>query len=106
MPREWVIHDYSGYQGLTLQACDEQEPGPGEIRLRVEAFALNWGDMNLMRDMYSFSFHRLPARIGMEAAGIASLWIDEDHDATVTAGILASSTTPAAVGTAWCAPAA
>ncbi|MEO1226798.1 MAG: zinc-binding dehydrogenase [Pseudomonadota bacterium] len=70
MPREWVIHDYSGYQGLTLQACDEQEPGPGEIRLRVEAFALNWGDMNLMRDMYSFSFHRLPARIGMEAAGI------------------------------------
>ena len=70
MPREWVIHDYSGYQGLKLQDCDEQEPGPGEIRLRVEAFALNWGDMNLMRDMYSFSFHRLPARIGMEAAGV------------------------------------
>lgn len=70
MPREWVIHDYSGYQGLTLQDCDEQEPDPGEIRLRVEAFALNWGDMNLMRDMYSFSFHSLPARIGMEAAGV------------------------------------
>ncbi len=70
MPRAWVIHDYSGYEGLSLVEVDEEEPGPGEIRLRVEAFALNWGDMNLMKDLYSFSFSSLPARIGIEAAGI------------------------------------
>ena len=68
--REWVINEYSGYQGLVLQDCEEQQPGPGEVRLRVEAFAMNWGDADLMLDMYSFSFPRFPARIGVEAAGI------------------------------------
>ena len=70
MTREWVINDYSGYKGLVLQQCKPQNAGPGEIRLRVEAFALNWGDMDLMLDRYSFSFNNFPARIGMEAAGI------------------------------------
>ena len=70
MAREWVIKDYSGYQGLTLQDCEIQNAGPGEVRLRIEAFALNWGDMDLMLDRYSFSFEKFPARIGMEAAGI------------------------------------
>ena len=70
MAREWVINNYSGYKGLILQPCDTQNAGPGEIRLRIEAFALNWGDMDLMLDRYSFSFNNFPARIGMEAAGI------------------------------------
>jgi NADPH:quinone reductase-like Zn-dependent oxidoreductase len=70
MPRAWRIHDYSGYHGLKLDDEPLQEPGAGEIRLRVEAFALNWGDMDLMKDNYSFSFPRLPARVGIEAAGI------------------------------------
>jgi NADPH2:quinone reductase len=76
MAREWVIKDYSGYQGLVLQKCEPQHPGPGKIRLRIEAFSLNWGDMDLMRDNYSFSFNNFPARIGMEAAGI----VDEIGD--------------------------
>ena len=70
MPRAWVIHEYSGYHGLSLVELEEETPGPGDIRLRVEAFALNWGDMNLMRDRYSFSFSGFPARVGIEAAGI------------------------------------
>ncbi len=70
MPRAWVIHEYSGYQGLALEEFDTEDPGPGEIRMRIEAFALNWGDMDLMHDRYSFSFPRFPAKIGMEAAGI------------------------------------
>ena len=69
-PRAWVIHDYSGYQGLSLEKFDEETPGPGETRMRIEAFAFNWGDMDLMRDRYSFGFPEFPARIGMEAAGI------------------------------------
>ena len=43
MPRAWVIHEYSGYQGLALEEFDTEEPGPGEIRLRIEAFALKLG---------------------------------------------------------------
>lgn len=70
MPREWTINAYNGFEGLQLHDCAAQDPGPTEIRLRVEAFALNWGDNDLMHDRYSFSFSALPARIGMEAAGI------------------------------------
>lgn len=70
MAREWVINSYSGYQGLVLQDCERADAGPGEVRLAIEAFALNWGDADLMLDKYSFSFDHFPARIGMEAAGI------------------------------------
>jgi NADPH:quinone reductase len=70
MSRAWVIEKYSGYQGLKLIEYVDEVPGPGEVRLRVEAFALNWGDMDLMHDRYSFSFPKFPARIGMEATGI------------------------------------
>ena len=71
--REWVIKSYSGYKGLVLQGCEMEEAGPGEVRLRIEAFALNWGDADLMLDNYSFSFPKFPARIGMEACGIICL---------------------------------
>ena len=70
MHRAWVINDYNGFEGLTLDEFPDEEPGPGEVRLRIEAFALNWGDMDLMEDRYSYSFSSFPARIGMEAAGI------------------------------------
>lgn len=50
MPRAWVIHGYDGYQGLSLEDFAEEQPGSGEIRLKIEAFALNWGDMDLMHD--------------------------------------------------------
>jgi len=70
MAREWVLTEYSGIDALELRDCDVEEPGPGEVRLNVEAFALNWGDMDLMQGRYSFNFSQLPARIGCEAAGI------------------------------------
>ncbi len=70
MHKAWVINSYNGFEGLSLEQFPDEEPGPGEVRLRVEAFALNWGDMDLMEDRYSYSFSSFPARIGMEAAGI------------------------------------
>lgn len=68
--REWVITEYTGISGLELREYTPREPGPGEVRLRVEAFALNWGDMDLMQGRYSFNFSELPARVGCEAVGI------------------------------------
>ena len=70
MTREWVIDAYDGFEGLRLQDCTPQEPGSNDIRLRIEAFALNWGDADLMNGLYSFAFSELPARVGCEAAGI------------------------------------
>ena len=68
--REWVITEYSGIPGLALRDYTPKDAGPGEVRLKVEAFALNWGDMDLMQGRYSFNFSELPARIGCEAVGI------------------------------------
>ena len=68
--REWVINDYSGYKGLTLQECAESQPGDEDVRLRIEAFALNWGDADLMVDNYTFSFAKFPARVGIECSGV------------------------------------
>lgn len=70
MTLEWVLTEYEGLEGLELRECDIEEPGPGDVRLSVEAFALNWGDMDLMQGRYSFNFSQLPARIGCEATGI------------------------------------
>lgn len=56
--------------GLELRDYTPGDAGPGEVRLRVEAFALNWGDMDLMQGRYSFNFSALPARVGCEAVGI------------------------------------
>ncbi|MCX7302543.1 MAG: zinc-binding dehydrogenase [Rhodobacterales bacterium] len=70
MPRVWTIPSYTGYPGLTLSEEPGDAPAPGEVRLRVHAFALNWGDMDLMLDNYSFSFRSFPTRVGIEAAGV------------------------------------
>ena len=70
MARAWEINSYDGADGLQLVDCAIEEPTGTQVRLRIEAFALNWGDEDLMRDGYSFSFSSFPARIGMEAAGI------------------------------------
>ena len=67
---EWVITEYSGISGLRLREYTPSNPGPGEVRLKLEAFALNWGDMDLMQGRYSFNFSQLPARVGCEAVGI------------------------------------
>lgn len=68
--REWVVTEYAGLSGLELRDYTPNDAGPGEVRLKVEAFALNWGDMDLMQGRYSFNFSRLPARVGCEAVGI------------------------------------
>lgn len=69
MPKAWQLHSYTGYRGLVLEDVPLEEPSGTEVRLQIEAFAVNWGDMHLMRDEYSFSFEAWPARIGMEAVG-------------------------------------
>jgi NADPH:quinone reductase-like Zn-dependent oxidoreductase len=68
--REWVISEYTGISGLQLRNYTPRNAGRGEVRLKVEAFALNWGDMDLMQGRYSFNFSQLPARVGCEAVGI------------------------------------
>jgi NADPH:quinone reductase-like Zn-dependent oxidoreductase len=55
--------------GIRLDDVSVSEPGPGEIRIDVEAFSLNFGDFHLFENKYVFSMD-LPARFGDECAGI------------------------------------
>jgi len=70
MPRAWRLNDFSGYKSLSLDEVPLVRPGNSDVRICVKAFALNWGDMDLMRDRYSFSLPKLPACIGIEACGV------------------------------------
>ncbi len=69
MPKALRIHDFSGIDGIHLDEVEMPEPSGTEIRIKVDAFALNYGDFGLMEDDYVFSLE-LPSCFGDEATGI------------------------------------
>ena len=69
MPRIVRFHQTGGPEVLKLEELPEDEPGPGEVRLRVEAIGLNNAEMMLRRGEY-VAEPELPSRIGIEAAGV------------------------------------
>ena len=68
MPKALRIHSFSGIDGLRLDEVEMPEPSGAEIRIKVDAFALNYGDFGLMQDDYVFSLE-LPSCFGDEATG-------------------------------------
>ena len=70
MPKILRLHSAIGPDGLQIDELPAQSPGEGELRIRVLAFALNWGDTDLMQDNYTVGLDALPARIGSETVGI------------------------------------
>lgn len=69
MPRMLQLHRFDGPDGLQIDDLPLREPGPGEIRIANEAFALNYGDLGVMTNAYVFDV-QLPTPIGDEAAGV------------------------------------
>lgn len=69
MPRALRIHDFTGIDGIHLDDVAMPEPKGTEIRIKIDAFALNYGDFGLMEDDYVFSLD-LPSCFGDEATGI------------------------------------
>jgi NADPH:quinone reductase-like Zn-dependent oxidoreductase len=63
------IHEGSGLDRLRLDDIPVPEPGPAEVRISVEAFALNYGDFGLMEGDYPFTV-QLPSTFGDEASGV------------------------------------
>ena len=68
MPKALRIHSFTGIDGIRLDEVEMPEPRGAEVRIKVDAFALNYGDFGLMEDDYIFSLE-LPACFGDEAAG-------------------------------------
>ncbi|MDX1622294.1 MAG: quinone oxidoreductase [Nitriliruptorales bacterium] len=60
------VHELGGPEVLTLDDIDVPEPGPGQIRVRIEAAGLNFIDTYHRDGKYDLD---LPATIGVEAGG-------------------------------------
>jgi NADPH:quinone reductase-like Zn-dependent oxidoreductase len=62
------FHELGGPEVLKLEEVDVGAPGPGEVRLKVEAIGLNRAEA-LFRAGHYLEAATLPARLGYEAAG-------------------------------------
>lgn len=69
MPRIVRFHETGGPEKLRLEDADSQQPGPGEVRLKVAAVGMNRGESMFLHGMY-LEEPKLPSRIGYEAAGV------------------------------------
>lgn len=69
MPKIVRLHEVGGPEKLSIEEQSSQQPGKGEIKLRVQAVGLNRAETLFMRGLY-FEKPALPSRIGVEAAGV------------------------------------
>ncbi|MDA8141633.1 MAG: zinc-dependent alcohol dehydrogenase family protein [Desulfobacteraceae bacterium] len=69
MPRIVRFHKIGGPEVLQLEELALETPGPGEVRLKVEAFGLNRAEV-LFRQGFYLERPKTPSRIGYEAAGV------------------------------------
>lgn len=63
------FYEIGGPEVLRLEEEPLQQPGPGEVRLRVEANGLNRAEALFIRGYY-MEQPKLPGRVGYEAAGV------------------------------------
>ncbi|GAA4699421.1 zinc-dependent alcohol dehydrogenase family protein [Pseudonocardia yuanmonensis] len=68
MARMIRFHELGGPEVLRIEDLPVRAPGPGEVRLRVDAVGLNRAEVNFRRGTY-LEDPRLPAGLGTEAAG-------------------------------------
>ena len=69
MPTIVRFHEIGGPENLKLEELPTQEPGKGEVRLRVKALGLNRAESMFYRGQY-LEQAQLPSRLGYEAAGV------------------------------------
>jgi NADPH:quinone reductase-like Zn-dependent oxidoreductase len=70
MARTVRFHEAGGPEVMRLEDLETGEPGPGEVRIRVDAIGLNRAEVLFRRDRYIEPVKQLPARLGCEAAGV------------------------------------
>ena len=70
MPKVVRFHRLGPPEVLEIEELPLQEPGPGEVRLRVEAFGLNRSESQMRQGTYPMIDATMPSRVGKEAVGI------------------------------------
>src|SRR5581483_1256314 len=69
--RVWRVVRYGApSKALELQDRDDLHPGPGQLRIRVHAAALNLNDTDMCRGIYPTVHPPLPFSLGMEVTGV------------------------------------
>lgn len=63
------FHETGDASVLKLEDVPVQEPGSGEVRIQVEAFALNRAEVYFREDQYIHA-PKLPSRLGYDAASV------------------------------------
>jgi NADPH:quinone reductase len=74
--RAVTIHETGGPEVLQVDDVEVSEPGPGQVRVRVEAAGLNFIDTYHRRGAYPL---QLPTTLGVEAAGMVDA-VGDDVD--------------------------
>ena len=69
MARIVRFHEYGGPEVLKMEEAPLQQPGIGEVRLRVQAIGLNCAESMFFHNQY-LEKPQLPSRLGYEAAGV------------------------------------
>lgn len=67
--KAWRSGDAPGIDGLELVETEPPSPGPGELRVRVEAASVNFSDLLMIGDRYQVRPER-PFTPGQEVAGV------------------------------------
>jgi NADPH:quinone reductase len=62
-------HAIGGPEALTLDEVETPQPGPGQVRIKVRACAINFPDVLIIKDMYQFKPAR-PFAPGGELSGV------------------------------------
>ena len=74
MPRIVRLYRFGGPENLRIEVAPSQHPGPGEVRLRVEAAGVNRDQLTFMRGEHPSGYGivqpKLPSRLGYEVAGV------------------------------------
>ncbi|MFC7593317.1 alcohol dehydrogenase catalytic domain-containing protein [Nonomuraea antimicrobica] len=70
MARTVRFHEIGGPEVLRLEDLETGEPGPGEVRIRVDAIGLNRAEALFRRGRYIEQVKQLPSGLGNEAAGV------------------------------------
>jgi NADPH:quinone reductase-like Zn-dependent oxidoreductase len=63
------FYEYGGPEVLRIEEAPAQQPGKGEVRLRVQAIGLNRAESMFFHNQY-LEQPKLPSRLGYEAAGV------------------------------------
>lgn len=70
MTRTMLFHELGGPEVMRLEDVEVGDPGPGEVRIRVDAIGLNRAEVLFRTGRYIEPVRRFPARLGNEAAGV------------------------------------